>query len=160
MEVKFFVIPVPDCDTSAEEINKFLRSVKTLEIKKEFVFSESGSFWTLCVTYLPMQASPVFYSNSCKGKTDYKNILTTDEFEKFTKLRKIRKNIADEDAVPAFAVFTDAELAALSRSLDINIIELGKVEGVGKRKIEKYGKLLIEAYNQELKLNETPGVSV
>ena len=71
--------------------------------------------------------------------SDYRNVLSESEFERFMVLRKIRKQLADEDAVPPFAVFTDAELAELARSEVLTPAVVRTVPGIGKKKIEKYG---------------------
>ena len=48
-----------------------------------------------------------------KEKVDYKLVLSEADFSLFSRLREIRKQIAIADAVPAYAVFTDEELAGI-----------------------------------------------
>ena len=42
-------------------------------------------------------------------------VLDGRTFEVFSKLRVFRKQIAERDAVPAYAVYTDAELAEIAK---------------------------------------------
>lgn len=53
-----------------------------------------------------------------RPKTDYKNELDEDTFKVFSKLREARKQIAIEDAVPAYAICTDQELTFMAKIKD------------------------------------------
>lgn len=146
MQVKLFMLPAFAGNDSVDELNCFLRSVKVLEIQKEFVNSVSGQFWAFCITYLPVTG--VVGNNSANAerreKIDYKNVLSEVEFERFSLLRKIRKQLAEEDAVPPFAVFTDAELAELAHAELLTPSVMLGITGIGKKKVEKYGNKMCE----------------
>lgn len=60
-------------------------------------------------------------------------MLDEEHFKVFSMLRKCRKAIADEDAIPAFAVFLDSELAEITKLEEINVKTLSKIDGVGKK---------------------------
>jgi hypothetical protein len=62
----------------------------------------------------------------------------------FEILGRLRRRLADEENVPPFEVFHDSSLKAMASQLPINLFELMNVEGVGKRKLEKYGKLFVK----------------
>lgn len=89
-----------------------------------------------------------------KEKIDYKQVLGEKEFAIFSILRTIRKQLAEEDAVPAYAVFTDEELAGIAQLPEILIKKLTSVKGIGDKKVQKYGKLLVEKYRQQLQQEE------
>lgn len=160
MQLKFFTITVDSDEETIDDLNRFLRSVKVLEIKKEFVNQpDGGSFWSVCVTYLP-QATDINSSRSrIQRKIDYKEVLTSDEFEVFSKLRKIRKLIAEKDAVPPFAVFSDAELAEIVKLEKIDIESVSKIDGIGKKKVEKYAIDMLRMLNEGIEVfdNEKNG---
>lgn len=145
MQIKTFIVPTIDSYASLDELNLFLRSHRILEIKKDLIRTEDRAYWVFCVTYLSDTQNSTIKS-IVKGKTDYKNLLSEEEFSKFVKLRKIRKGLADKDAVPAFAVFTDAELAEISKMQNITSVALSKVDGIGEKRVEKYGKLLCDEF--------------
>jgi len=44
MQLKYFTIPAFDSGAANEELNKFLRSHRVLEVEQEFVFSAGASF--------------------------------------------------------------------------------------------------------------------
>jgi DNA helicase II / ATP-dependent DNA helicase PcrA len=61
----------------------------------------------------------------------------------FEKLRLWRKQTADEAAVPAFVVFTDATLTAMAVERPASSADLLKIPGVGQVKVERYGAGLL-----------------
>ncbi|MFZ5354568.1 MAG: DNA helicase RecQ [Bacillota bacterium] len=61
----------------------------------------------------------------------------------FDKLRLLRKEIAEEHKVPPFVVFSDATLKDMCRKLPTDNEAMLAVSGVGKHKLEKYGRLFI-----------------
>jgi ATP-dependent DNA helicase RecQ len=56
------------------------------------------------------------------------------------KLRKLRKEIAAKDFVPAYIVFSDASLRDMCRKKPISLTQFSGVNGVGSIKLEKYGE--------------------
>lgn len=155
MQLKFFTITVDPDEESTEELNKFLRSVKVLEIKKELVNQTyGGSFWAICITYLPQISDNISNKNRIIRKVDYRDVLAPHEFEIFSNLRKIRKLIAEKDAVPPFAVFSDAELAEIVKLENIDISSISKIEGIGKKKVEKYAVDMVRMLSEGIFVNE------
>jgi len=151
MQIKIFTIPV--FDSNSEEMNKFLRSHRILEVRQEFLQIQNSAYWSFCISYIQGE-----YANTYKGKkekVDYKSILDESTFAKFEKLRKIRRDIATKDAVPAYAVFIDAELAEMAKLSDLTENAIKGIKGIGIKRTEKYGKLLVEMYNKD----ETNGQS-
>ncbi len=63
----------------------------------------------------------------------------------FETLRRLRSEIAKEEAVPAFVIFSDATLRQLEAERPISEDEFLKIDGVGKVKLEKYGDAFIKA---------------
>lgn len=57
----------------------------------------------------------------------------------FAKLRKLRKSIADENNIPPYVVFSDATLLEMAEILPVTASELLNVNGVGQRKLERFG---------------------
>ncbi|MCM1170445.1 MAG: HRDC domain-containing protein [Bacteroides sp.] len=149
MQLKIFDITSVGSDERMEEVNKFLRSVKVLDIDRQFYFSsDKVGHWSLMVTYLPQQGTlPSSGLFEKREKVDYKSVLSEADFEKFSKLRAIRKQLAEADAVPAYAVFTDAELAQIARLPNIDAPSVLKISGIGEKRIEKYGSLICARYN-------------
>lgn len=148
MQFKIFTISVFEASGSTDEMNRFLRSNKVVNVEKQLITLPEGVFWTFCVHYIGMEA-PAGASFERKEKVDYKEVLDEAAFGVFSKLRAVRKKIATDDAVPAYAVFTDAELAEVARLSEITPQTMRAVHGIGDKKVEKYGKMLCELFSEE-----------
>ncbi len=135
MQIKLFTIPCSESNELNEELNRFLRGNKIVNIEKQFYVLNYEAYWSFCITYLLNQSTP---SQEKKEKIDYKEILDEKSFAKFTKLRSLRKVLSEKDAVPAYAVFTDAELALMSQMDEMSGSNLRKIQGIGEKRIEKY----------------------
>ncbi|MDX1303948.1 ATP-dependent DNA helicase RecQ [Photobacterium sp.] len=68
----------------------------------------------------------------------------------FAKLRKLRKAIADEDDLPPYVVFNDASLMEMAEMLPTSQGEMLAVNGVGHRKLEKYGSAFLNVIEAHL----------
>jgi superfamily II DNA helicase RecQ len=150
MQIRIFNIPITDNGTFIIEMNCFLSANKVLEIEQNFYQNENGAFWSFCVRYITN--SHCLPNN--KKKIDYREVLDEKTFIVFSKLRECRKIIAANDAVPAYAVFTDKELADIAKLPVLEASKLITIVGIGDKKVEKYGKVLIELFQQKTKNNE------
>lgn len=63
----------------------------------------------------------------------------------FALLRRLRKQLADEEEVPPFVVFNDATLIEMAQELPITGGQMLNISGVGRKKLERYGSAFIEA---------------
>jgi len=57
------------------------------------------------------------------------------------KLKKLRKEIATNESVPAYVVFSDASLQDMCRKKPLSLVQFSGVNGVGSVKLEKYGEI-------------------
>ena len=62
----------------------------------------------------------------------------------FEELRKLRKEIAAEQGVPPFVVFSDASLAEMAAVRPRDDESMLGITGVGQHKLEKYGARFLE----------------
>ena len=160
MQLKFFTIPAMGDGNSVmeEELNSFLRGHRILNVQRELVNNGQMSCWCCCVEYIEGSKGTETARSNGKEKIDYRNVLSESDFEKFRILRECRKILAEEEAVPPYAVFLDEHLAAIAQKAEINEAALKSVNGVGEKKIEKYPKRFLELWNE--KINEKSGQSV
>jgi len=66
-------------------------------------------------------------------------------------LRDIRKELAKTEQVPAYAIFTNEQLADIAMALPLSAHALSKIKGVGENRVEKYGTqflTLLKDYSQ------------
>ena len=158
MQIKIFNIPIGAENGQIEEMNHFLRANKIIDIKKELAMLDGNSYWTFCVTYM-LSSKPTESTNGKVSgnspKVDYREVLSSEDFEKFSNLRKIRKQIAEDEAIPAYAIFTDAELAEMVKLPKLTLAAIKSIPGIGNKKVEKYGNSFI--LNVQTETNETGG---
>lgn len=149
MQIKIFDILASASEQEVEVVNKFIRGHRVVDIDKQFyVSSDNVGHWSLCLTYLqvsPSQQQAVQFEK--REKIDYKEVLSAEDFEKFARLRVVRKQLAADEAVPAYAVFTDAELAQIAQLPSVDATLMKQITGIGDKRIAKYGNLICEKYN-------------
>lgn len=63
----------------------------------------------------------------------------------FEYLRKIRKNLADEQGYPPYIVLSDKSLHELTRMKPTTLEAFGLISGIGEFKVKKYGETFIKA---------------
>jgi len=140
MPIRIFTLSA--FDPGLDELNDFLRSHKIVHVDQQFFHTGQGAYWSFCVTYLG-QAGSGQYDRS-RPRIDYKEVLNAEDFREFEVLRRIRRDLAQSDGVPPYTVFTNAELAEMVRLKVSSPADLEKISGVGQAKVEKYGKPLLE----------------
>ena len=66
----------------------------------------------------------------------------------FDILRNLRAEVAKENNIPPFIVFTDVSLKEMSAYYPIDMDRMLQINGVGVNKFEKYGNIFIDAINK------------
>lgn len=131
-------------------MNRFLRSHRVLSVDRRWVEQGPDSFWSFCVDYLePGQDGTASNRGSGeRGRVDYREVLKPDEFALFVKLRALRQEIAKDEAVPVYMVFTNEQLAQMVRLKARSKADLNKIAGVGEARIQKYGERFLACAKQ------------
>lgn len=75
-------------------------------------------------------------------------LTTTENKDLFEALRGLRKQLAEQEAIPAYIVLSDKVLHLLSMVQPTTIEEFGSISGIGEYKKKKYGKEFIELIRQ------------
>jgi superfamily II DNA helicase RecQ len=148
MQFKIFTIPADDDDgTFIEEVNKFLRSHKVLEVEQQLSRGKTGDNWRFCVKYLANSPSAETAKPQGISRIDYRETLDEATFARFSLLREGRKKIAEEEGMPVFAIFTNEELAGIAALDEMTVSNLTQIKGIGDKKAERFGKRLVEYYS-------------
>lgn len=142
MRVKFFAVPALDPEDAEVSVNSFIARHRVTSIERQLVSDRSGAYWALCVTYVEGGSSRPPAPK--KGKVDYREVLPPEEFEVFARLRRLRKELAERDGVPLYALFTNEQLAAMVQQSIRTSEDLGRLAGVGPARVAKYGPAFLE----------------
>jgi len=155
-----FLVPVRNPVPAEDELNKFLRGRRVLSVDRRWVDQGSDSFWSFSVEYLEngQGGAPLQRGTGERVRVDYREVLKPDEFALFVKLRLLRQEIAKDEAVPVYMVFTNEQLAQIVRLGAHSKADLDKIAGVGDARIQKYGERFLACARQHREtINEAFG---
>lgn len=144
MPLRFFVVPAMSPQEAEEELNGFLARHRVVGIDRRWVDLGTSSFWAVCVDHLVAGPDARRGASFGRNRVDYKQVLSPTEFAAFSRLRELRKEIAQADAVPVYAVLTNEQLALIVQQRCRTAADLGRIEGVGDARVEKYGGRILE----------------
>ena len=110
-------------------------------MERHLIDQGDNKFWAICVDYLKsISADPTRNQNLSRNRVDYKSTLPPDEFVVYSRLRKLRKDIAQTEAVPVYALFSNEQLAQMVQRRCRSNGDLAQIEGIGESKIAKYAE--------------------
>ncbi|ROL62745.1 DNA helicase RecQ [Pseudomonas vranovensis] len=81
---------------------------------------------------------------SSSGGSPASQLVRGEEREQWEALRTLRRKLAEEHGVPPYVIFPDSTLLEMLRSQPTSLSEMGRVSGVGARKLERYGEAFLE----------------
>ncbi|WP_353485444.1 HRDC domain-containing protein [Haliscomenobacter sp.] len=135
MQIKIFNIPVTGGEMLQEELNVFLRSKKILQIEDQILGEGQTASWCFRIKYLEDQTA----GEKERAKVDYRQVLDEASFQRYNKMREIRRKVSQDEAIPAYVIFTDEELSALAKIENLTASSMKTVKGIADKKIEKFG---------------------
>jgi superfamily II DNA helicase RecQ len=133
-----YAIPPPE---APDDLNRFLASEKILSTRAEVVAKGGAPYILFVVEYLESGKT----KDQREPRVDYREKLSEEDFQAFSRLRDIRKSIAEREGVPVYAVFTNAQLAEMVEKRVRTGIDLQAIAGVGRGKADKYGAEFLAA---------------
>ena len=147
----FFQIPACGDELLEGELNAFLASKAVVDVRQEFVEAEGGAHWCFSVRWRDGSLTKDAPKRA-KAVVDYKEVLSPEDFVTFARLRELRKELAKSEQVPAYAIFTNEQLAEIAKALPVSAHALSKIEGVGENRVEKYGSQFLKLLKEEASL--------
>jgi len=146
MKFKFFSIPVASPEAAEADLNRFLGAHCVSQIERHYTPEGAGSFWAVCVTWLEAgEAQGAAAPDAARrGRIDYREVLEADEFALYDRLRTLRKQSAEAEGLPPFAVFTNEQLADMVRRRVGTLADLGRIDGIGEARLTRYGASFLE----------------
>jgi len=75
--------------------------------------------------------------------------LSEESLELFTRLKGLRKALADRDGVPAYIVFSDRTLLELAERRPQTLDTMLQISGIGETKLERYGSEFLQEIRRE-----------
>ncbi|AYW46199.1 DNA helicase RecQ [Tetragenococcus koreensis] len=85
--------------------------------------------------------------NVYRKQAQVKQLAADDEM--FEKLRALRLELAQEQNMPPYIVFSDKTLQELAQQKPSTPVELLQIKGIGQNKLDKYGERFLALLNEE-----------
>lgn len=153
MSFRFFAIPACNPGAAETELNRLLAASRVLSVERQLVLAGEASFWAVCVSLAPgagplpdaLKAEP-----SSGRRIDYREVLDETDFAVFAQLRALRKAISEAEGVAQYAVFTNEQLASMVRGRVRTREALGRIDGVGPARLERYTERFLAVLQQAL----------
>jgi superfamily II DNA helicase RecQ len=143
LKYRFFHIPAVDPAAETEALNRFLGQRRILAVERHLIDDGQASFWALAVVYADTESAPGTPEAAAQGrksKVDYREVLSERDFAAYAALRSLRKELAEREGVPAYALFTNEQLAAMVQRRARTAADLAEIAGVGKARVERYAE--------------------
>lgn len=144
MYYKIFTISLINHSEDVEDLNKFINTKRIISIDKHIIQKDNNSYISFIIEYDKKDNQNDFKITTKKPKVDYKEVLNQTDFVIFSKLRDIRKEIADKEGIPVYNVFTNEQLAEIVKNKVNTKTDLSKIPGVGEAKMDKYADKILE----------------
>lgn len=148
MQIKLYTIPVFGSETIEEELNRFLRGHRILQLERHFC-ADNGGNWAIMIEYVdgdPMAEVP---PANRREKRDYSEGLTDEEKQRFEHFKSIRKDLANRLSLPAYLVFTNEELALLAKIPELREDSVKSLKGIAPQRLKDYVKYFYVVNNGE-----------
>jgi superfamily II DNA helicase RecQ len=156
MAMAFHWIPARNGQAAQAELNTALRSLRVLSVEKHFCPLASDPGWAVCVEYLDPDQTAAEPSGAGGKRIDYREILDPATFTIFAALRKLRKEIAAQEAVPIYTIMTNEQMAAVARKRCQSLADLESVDGLGAARTQKYGPRFLVVIRQAVAETSPP----
>jgi superfamily II DNA helicase RecQ len=141
----FFISPFGE-KSVCDELNAFIKSHRVVNVEKRLIDGERSTGWVFLVEYgaeNKNQGAP-----ATAPRVDYREVLTDQEYALFDKLRQLRKEIAEKQGIPVYAVFTNDNLAGMVRKIPKTPGELLALPGIGESRVKQYGSAFLNALSE------------
>ena len=142
----FYVSPFGERSVT-DELNAFLRSHRIVHVEKRLIDGERGTGWLFLVEYGGVEGGKGS-SGGGSQRVDYREVLNAAEFEMFDKLRVHRKEIAEKQGIPVYAVFTNDQIAAMIKKPPKTASDLLSIAGVGEARVKQYGEAFLNFFTE------------
>ena len=149
LQYKFFLVSMKDPDENEDSLNRFLRSVKVVNVQREFFSCGDSISCALSIEYIELSGSGQKSLHGRKQKIDYRDVLSDTDFTIFSKLRELRKTVAESESVPVYTIFTNDQLAEMVTGKIVTKADMGGIAGIGEAKLEKYSDKFLRLLNSE-----------
>ncbi len=143
MQVRIVTIPYVDGTGGFDD--RFLRDLvvknEVSRIESQFFVKDGVPHWSFFCCYIPGGDVEI---KRDKSRQDWREIIRKEDWPLFNRFRDWRKELAHKHGIPPFLVLTNRQLAEIMERKCSTLSALSEIDGIGPRRIEKYGKAVLE----------------
>ena len=124
-----------------QEVREFFKEKEIISIRDHLFIRNEVPYLTLIVKYFPhrIEINPHLPKTFEKRDESWRQSLQESDLGLFNLLRDWRSTRSKKDGLPPYILFTNQQLALITKKRPQSLSELGTIEGIGKAKLEKYG---------------------
>lgn len=132
------------------KLNAFIRDHEVSTVQRDSVQVDGGAAWSFCIEYDDGSsgAERGFSEKQPKKETnwtDYKKVLSEEEFLVYLSLRDWRKETSERTNTPIYSILSNEQLASTVRNRCTTLADLRRIPGIGEGKTSLYGEGLLAA---------------
>ena len=141
MKVKVLKIRIDDRFQITDEaiVNDYLSRFEIVNMNAKLVADEIN-YWSVLIYYNDKKNTVL----SSKTKVNSESELSEEEKIIYNKLKDWRADKAREAQLPAYIIFHNTHLMSIARHKPCTLDDLENVNGIEKRKVEKFGIEILE----------------
>jgi superfamily II DNA helicase RecQ len=140
----FFISPFGE-KTVCDELNNFLKAHRIVNIEKRLIDGERGTGWVFLVEYGLENKNQAPVAAGAQ-RVDYREVLNDQEYALFDKLRYLRKEVAEKQGIPVYAVFTNEHLAGMVKKIPKTARDFLAFPGVGESRAKQYSGVFLKLF--------------
>jgi superfamily II DNA helicase RecQ len=128
-----------------EELRDFIKDIEIVSIRDYHFVRNEVPYLTMIIKYFPFRPE-VDPKMGPRGRRDepWREMLTEADMGLFNLLRDWRSQRCKKEGVPPYVLMTNVQLAHIVTQRPQSLVELMKIEGVGKAKADKYGEEILK----------------
>ncbi len=131
------------------EITEFIKDKSVISLREHFFIRNETPYLVVVVIYDPVQDAPLVRNkagNTGGGKRDesWRALLDDRDMQLFDTLRGWRAERCKKEGIPPYVICNNRQLANIVKACPQSAAALMRIDGMGKAKVEKYGREIID----------------
>lgn len=142
-------------------LREFIKDKEILSIRDHFFIKNEMPYLALVVKYNMLHPAIVNTRDDSQGKQQkrddsWRELLKESDMPLFNSLRDWRNELGKKEGLPPYIMFTNKQIALIAKERPQNGTKLGEIEGIGKAKVEKYGKEILAIISTKVEPQTKP----
>lgn len=142
MAFEIFCVELPNGGDSLERVNKFMATHVIVSKQQHLMTRDGIPYMMFCLEYI-QGGGGASSTPTSEARADVWNSLTSSEREHFIKLKDLRNQLAEQEHVKPFVIFTNDQLGEMVKGHVTTLEGMKGIHDMGKSRLEKYAPRLL-----------------